>query len=1000
VETNNFDASIGQTSGASIQMISKSGSNDFHGTATWQHWQQRWQGTPFFVKQQYFRRIAAADAAGNHALADEIRNTDKQPTGRSNNWGASGGGPVIIPKIYNGKNKLFWFFTYNAFKDVKVEDPSNFNRTVPTLNARNGDFSDMLSLPNASRYLVYDPRTVVPDPARATHYIRMPFPNNVIPKSRFVNPSYNAIAKLYPLPNNPPLPGQEPVNNYLASKTPYNWDYKAFSNRVDYQISDRFRMYGRWSFNDFGPEDRGDWTYETARGLNLNGLVRNNKGGNIDLVYTQNPSTVWDFNIAMDQFREGDIKPKAQEFKPTDIGLPTYLDAKAGSQHILPQMNVNGYSTISPSGISTWTRTRSATFKAGATHIHGDHTIQAAFDTRNMYRTGGGGGNTSGNFTFSNSYTRRDDDGNTPSTNLGLGWAAFILGTPNGISIASNDDYATFTPYYAGFVQDNWRITPKLTINLGLRSEWEGGATERYNRMIAGFDPTLTLPITAAAQAAFAANPIPERAAADFKVVGGTLYTGKDQPRNLFKNELMWLPRLGAAYQLNSKTVIRAGYGIFYDTLNVMNFGPDQSGFSRSTSTNITNDFGQSWNFPANANPANGLSPLVDPFPVRADGTRFDVPTRDGLGSMAKAGRGFGFTDFNQRHARQQRWRAGFQRQIGRRMVIDAAYAGSYSDRISIGHKLDPLPEQYWADGIVRNDAIANTLNANVTNPFALKNFESLKTSNPLVYQDMSTQGFFNSSTIRRHQLLRPYPQMNGVTDNTTPSGYNTSHELQVNLEKRFSSGFNFNFGYTAMKLRSADFYLYEWDQAPTERLSNNGRPQRVVGSGIFEVPVGKGKHFLSGASRPVDLVLGGWQFGATYEWQPGPLVDWGNLFYYGSDVSNIANVNRTWDSWFNTADFERNSSKGPNSFHRRVFPTRLGDIRRDMTNQWNANAAKNLHLTERVNMQLRMDVLNVQNRSQMDSPNTDPFSTNFGRITSQTAATNRWIQVQARITF
>ena len=118
---------------------------------TWQHWQQRWQGTPFFVKQRYFQTIAAAEAAGNTARANQIRATDKQPTGRSNNWGASAGGPVVIPKIYDGKNKLFWFFTYNAFKDVKVEDSSQFNRTVPTPAARNGDFSEMLNLRNSGR---------------------------------------------------------------------------------------------------------------------------------------------------------------------------------------------------------------------------------------------------------------------------------------------------------------------------------------------------------------------------------------------------------------------------------------------------------------------------------------------------------------------------------------------------------------------------------------------------------------------------------------------------------------------------------------------------------------------------------------------------------------------------------------------------------------------------------------------------------------------------------
>ncbi|MBI3683899.1 MAG: hypothetical protein HY235_26285 [Acidobacteria bacterium] len=839
-----------------------------------------------------------------------------------------------------------------------------------------------------------------PDADRPTHFIRTPFPGNIIPRSRFANPSYDAIAKLYPLPNNPPRPGQDPVNNYLASKTPYNWDYKAYSNRVDYQINDRWRMFGRWSFNDFGPEDRADWTYETARGLNSNGLNRNNKGGNVDVIYTQSAATVWNVNVAMDQFREGNLQPVPWKYKPGDIGLPAYLDQKAGDRHILPLMNVNGYSTISPSGYSTFTRTRIMTAKLEMSHIRGNHTLRAAFDNRNMFRTGGGGGNTSGNFTFTDSYTRRNDDGFTPSTNLAHGWAAFALGTPNGISIATNDSYATHNPYYAWFVQDNWRVTPKLTLNLGLRMEYERGATERYNRMIGGFDPGIVLPISDGAKAAYARNPVPELPAGKLIVQGSNLYAGAGAtPRNLYRNEVLWLPRIGAAYTLNNRTVIRAGYGIFFDTINVLNFGPDQYGFSRSTGPIITTDFGQNWNFPANANPANGKSPLVDPFPIRADGTRFDQPTRDALGAMARPGRGFSFTDFNQPHARQQRWRLGMQRQFGPSMVLDVAYAGTYSDRISIAHNLSPLAEQYWANGTTRNDAIANNLNSNVTNPFQIRNFDQSKFS-PLVWADMNTQGFYTSSTIRKSQLLRPFTHMNGLTNNFQPDSYTRTHELQINFEKRFSKGWNFSLGYTGMQIREADFYYNEWDAMPAERISNDGRPHRIVGTGIYELPFGKGKAIGSGAGKGWNYLIGGWQLGATYEFQPGPLVGFGNLFYYSDDVSQVANVARTWDTWFNTANFERNQARGPNSFHRRVFPTRLDNLRRDMTNQWNANAAKNMRIREQWNVQLRMDVFNVQNRSQMDNPNTDPYSTNFGRITQQTAATNRWLQVQARITF
>lgn len=1003
VETNNFDAAIGQSSGAAITMISKSGTNDFHGTMTWQHWQQRWQGTSFFVKQNYFRRIAQAEAAGNNALANQLRATDKQPTGRSNNWGASGGGAVIIPKLLNGRNKLFWFFTYNAFKDVKTEDPSQFNRTVPTLRAREGDFSDMLQLQNGSRYVIHDPITIVRDPSRPNNFMRTPFPNNVIPRSRFANPARDTITNFYPKPNVDIAPGQDPVNNYLASQTPFNWDYYAYSNRMDYQISDKWRMFGRWSINNFGPEDRGDWTYESARGLNLGGLVRNNKGGNIDVVYTQSATTLWNFNIAMNQFREGNIQPKALEYKPSDLGLPAYLDQRAGALALLPQMSINGYSTMGPGGYATWVRTRQMTAKLQGTFIRGKHSINTAFDNRNQFRTGGGGGNTSGNFNFNQNFLRRNDDGFTPASDLGLSMAAFILGIPSSGSIATNDNYATHTPYYATFVQDTWRVTSKLTLSLGLRLEYERGATERFDRMIGNWDPNYVPPFARQAEAAYARNPIPELPVNQFKVIGGNTYVGVGgNPRQLYKNELMWLPRIGVAYMLDKKTVLRGGFGTFFDTINVLNFGPDQFGFSRATSMIISNDFGQTWNFSGNASPANGGSPLRDPFPVRADGTRFDEPTRSALGGFARQGRGFGYTAFNQPHARQRRWQAGIQRTIGERMVVTATYQGSYSDRISLGQTQTPLAERFFATGTVRNDANAANLNTNVANPFWIGNFNRAD-FDPLVWADMNSNGWFTAQFRTKNQLLRAFPQMNGVTNNTEFSSYTRADEFQVNFERRFSKGWNLNLAYTALKLREADFFNNEFETTRTLRPSNDGRPHRFTMTAVYEWPFGKGRKFLANANRVVDLVLGGWQSSATYEYQPGPLLDFGNLFYYGSDVNNVRNVDRNWDRWINTADFERSALRGPNGPHVRVFPTRIPGVRADSTSQWNANFAKNIRLTNAdrgARMQLRLDALNVQNRSQMAGPNLDPFGGNFGRILSQTAATNRWLQVQARIEF
>ena len=581
-----------------------------------------------------------------------------------------------------------------------------------------------------------------------------------------------------------------------------------------------------------------------------------------------------------------------------------------------------------------------------------------------------------------------------------MGQAAFILGIPSSGSLATNDTYATYSPYYASFLQDTWRISSKLTLSVGLRIEYELGATERYNRMIGNFDPDYVPSFAAAAQAAYAKNPIPELPAGQFKVVGGNTYVGVNgSPRNLYKNELMWLPRVGAAYQVNSKTVLRGGFGTFFDTINVMNFGPDQSGFSRPTSMIVSNDFGQTWNFSGSASPANGGSPLRDPFPVRADGSRFDTPTREALGGFARQGRGFGYTASNQPHARQRRWQAGLQRQIGGRMVVTAFYQGSYSDRISLGRTQSALGSPYFATGTVRNDANANNMNANVANPYFIGNFNRAEFS-PLVWADMNTNGFFTSPTIRRNQLLRPFSQINGLTNNTEFSSYTRSDEFQFSFEKRFSAGWNFNAAYTGLELREADFYANEFDTVRTERPSNDGRPHRFTMTAVYQLPFGKGQQFLASAPRALDLLLGGWQAAATYEFQPGPLVDFGNLFYYGNGVNEVANVSRTWDAWFNTANFERTAARGPNGPHVRVFPTRIAGIRSDKTSQWNANFGKNFKITERVATQIRLDALNVQNRSQMSGPNTDPFSTNFGRITSQTAATNRWLQVQVRVTF
>jgi hypothetical protein len=241
------------------------------------------------------------------------------------------------------------------------------------------------------------------------------------------------------------------------------------------------------------------------------------------------------------------------------------------------------------------------------------------------------------------------------------------------------------------------------------------------------------------------------------------------------------------------------------------------------------------------------------------------------------------------------------------------------------------------------------------------------------------------------------------------PGGETTVHALEIAVDKRFSKGFNFNVGYTAQRIRDKDYFYNPFDTEPSWREGNDGRPHRFVATTIYELPFGKGRPFLREGA--LNHVLGGWQIAVTYEFQPGPLLDFGNLFYYG-DFSRISAGERTLDRWFNTTGvgctdavgpdvgFERCSARGPAAYHTRVFPTRLPGLRRDMTNQWNANVKRKLAVREGTQLELQLDAINLFNRSQFEAPDRTPANATFGLVTEQTAATNRFIQVGARFVF
>ncbi|HEY3840394.1 MAG TPA: TonB-dependent receptor [Bryobacteraceae bacterium] len=989
VETENFDASVGHTAGMSIATMTRAGTNMFHGDFTDQYWNQRWNGTPFFVKQAYYTAIDAANAAGNTTLARQLRSQPSNPAGHDQDYGASVGGPVILPKLLNGRNKLFFFFSFDGFDDRKTTGTAN-PYTLPTLQERQGNFSDLLAA--GSQFQLYDPLSVQPDGSRSGHYVRTPFPGNIIPQNRVIDPVYSTYVKFLPSPNNPPAsPTQQPLNNFLDPAEPYNWSYEAYANRMDYVPSEKNHFFARWNWLKYR-EDRNDWTWQTDRGLMTNGVNRNNLGINGDWVYTPGATTIFDVEAGANNFREGNIlTPVALAITPSAVGLPSYLDAKAGANHALPVMNFSGYASLGQS-VPTWTHFETLSIKGNVVHVRNAHSLRAGIDVREHRQSGGNPGNASGAYNFDSTYTCREDDCLTAAGNLGYSWAAFMLGIPTTSNIDTNATYATSNPYIGWYAQDSWRLSPKLSVNFGLRMEYEFGIKERYNREIGGFDPTASLPITALAEAAYAQHPIPQLSASAFSVVGGSVYTTGGNPR-FPAGQLMFLPRAAIAYQITPKTVLRVGYGIYYDTLNAQTLAPDQSGFSRTTSNPSSTNFGQTW---LSGDPGNGISPMTNPFPVRSDGTRFDLPVGSALGLMAKDGSGWTFIDPNFKRTRVQRWRLELQRQFGTNMVISAAYTGMLADDLRITRTLSALPAQFWAMGTSRDNTVASNLNQNVTNPFYIGNFAPLQSSAPVIYQALASRAFFTSPTIRVSQLLQPFAQMNGLNE-SGPYGQSKAHSVELVFQRRLAEGFTVSANFTGLYERDRDYYYHQFDPTPSWELSNNGVPLRFAATGIYELPFGKGKPFAR--SGVLAAVVGDWQIASAFEWQPGPLLQWGNIFYNGNP-NNICSGSRSLSQWFNTSGFVTAASQQPAAFQAQVFPERIGSCRADGLNRLDGNLQRTFRIKERLQFQMRMDALNVANHSQFNPPDLNPANSTFGKITNNTTSTMRFLEFQGRIKF
>ncbi len=347
-------------------------------------------------------------------------------------------------------------------------------------------------------------------------------------------------------------------------------------------------------------------------------------------------------------------------------------------------------------------------------------------------------------------------------------------------------------------------------------------------------------------------------------------------------------------------------------------------------------------------------------------------------------------------------------------MSVEVAYDGSYSDRVELSIRQDYLPQQYWIPGSLntRDAATQTLLTANVTNPYTLANFAALRTTNPVLYQRMSNNGFFTATTTQRNRLLRPFSQINNLSFSNLPLGEVKVHSLQVNANRRFSGGFTAN---AAMSFNSsrANRTVEEYDREPTLWWDdNNSRPFRLSGGAVYELPFGTGKPMLSDGGV-LAAIAGGWQTGGTFEYQPGSVIVFNtNLFYYGNigDIKKgepeiALNADGTLDAtkyWFNIDGFERDPTKSPTSFQTRAFPFQIDGLRGPGLRYVNINFVRNFRLGGRRTFQARFDIQNLLNYAAFNNPITDPTNTNFGKVTTAVASAGamRFFNFVARFTF
>lgn len=932
VKTNNMAAEFGRTGGGVVNVAMKSGTNGIHGTV------------------YNFLRNDALDSN----LWLNNRSGQPKPAFRFNQFGASVGGPIR-------KDRTFFFGNYEG---IRRTTGRAFLFSVPTELQRAGDFSQTRAQ-NGQLINIYDPLAVSPSGSGS---VRALFPGNMIPANR-VNTVSKNVLPYWAKPNlaGDPVTG---INNFIANK-PEKYMINQINARIDHTFSQSNRIFGRISWNE--SEVKPPVLFESLAANPSSGpQLFTQRNAAINDTHSFSPTTFATFRAGFARLRDSS-NPYDMTFNSTQLGFPQYF-ADAQPAPAFPSILVNGFSvanvgfgssSIGPVASTIINNISNAyTGQSDVTHTRGSHVLKAGFEGR-LFRSAGFRPNLP-NFTFSQGLTQGPNPLQASPT-AGHSVASFLLGLAGAGVRLDNATQDLQTVYYGAFVQDDYKITPRLTLNLGLRFETENLRTDRYDRLnVIDYD-----------------SPSPLRAPGLGPLYGGLAFVNVNGlPREQADVNYSFSPRFGFAYQLSSKMVLRGGYGIFVAPRTGWDFGPlslGQIGFS-STTQHV-----------ASADGVTISGYYSDPFP-----NGFVSPTGSSLGLLTNVGGSISAPDRSQQALNMQHWNLSLQRQLPGEIGIDVSYAGSKGTHLWQNLQLNQLPDQFLALGSELQRVVANP-------------FRGIIPSNQALGGATTTYG----------QLLRPYPQFTGANTIGSTSGSSTYHAMEIRAEKRYSKGLNFLVAYTFNKMidDGAPGARIAWTgDIPNFQNNNNRRLERSLNSqqgsqrftiaAGYELPFGRGKAFGATASGAMNALIGGWQINWLSQFQGGiPLAlttQANNTNSYGGgsrpnstgvSAALSGSVVDRLDRYFNTAAFTQ-----PAPFTFGNVSRTLPDVRGPALINFDLSLLKNIAITERVKAQLRGEAFNAFNNTNFGLPGTTFGAPGFGQITSAGAA--RIIQVALKLNF